>query len=312
MQYRVLGKANIKVSSLSFGASALGGVFRPVVESEAVAAVHAALDLGINYFDVAPAYGGTLAEAVLGRALAGIPRRRYFLSTKVGKHTNLGKYGDDILDYSRQRIRLSLDESARRLGVEYFDLVHLHDFEYQHRRHAEWALSEGLAALHELKREGRIGAVGCGIYPMDLWHRLIADCDIDAGLVHNHHCLNDVRLLELLPMADRRNIGLINAAPFASGLLTEHGPADWHPAPAAVRAVFQAAAVFCQAQGTSLSKLALQFASQNPAIPTTMFSSASVEMVRANVAWHEEPLDAAMASEVRKLLAPVSGRDWSY
>ena len=105
MRYSILGKTGLKVSRLSFGASALGGVFHPVHETEAIAAVHAALDCGINYFDVAPAYGGTLSETVLGKALRGISRDRYFLSTKVGKYTQPGSYGEDTLDYSRKRIR---------------------------------------------------------------------------------------------------------------------------------------------------------------------------------------------------------------
>ena len=157
--------------------------------------------------------------------------------------------------------------------------MHLHDIEYQHRQHTEWALNEGLATLHALKREGRIGAVSCGIYPMDLWHRIVRDCDIDAALVHNHYCLNDVRLLELLPRAREKNIGVINGSPFGSGLLTDRGPANWHPASPADRAVFRHAAEFCRRQGTSISKLALQFASQHPEIPTTLFSSANPETV---------------------------------
>jgi len=64
MQYNVLGKMGLNISRLSFGASSLGAVFHPVDESEAIKAVHAALDCGINYFDVAPAYGGTLSETV--------------------------------------------------------------------------------------------------------------------------------------------------------------------------------------------------------------------------------------------------------
>ena len=64
-----------------------------------------------------------------------------YLSTKVGKYTKPGSYGEDTLDYSRTRIRASLDESAARLGVDYFDLIHIHDIEYQDRRHTEWALS---------------------------------------------------------------------------------------------------------------------------------------------------------------------------
>ena len=157
MRYEALGRTGLKVSRLSFGASGLGSVFRPVDESEGIGAVHEALDLGINYFDVAPAYGGTVAETVLGKALKGVPRDRYYLSTKAGKFTDPEHYGRDELNYSRGRIRDSVAQSMKRLGVDYFDIVHLHDFEYQRRAYTEWALDEGMNALHELKREGRSG-----------------------------------------------------------------------------------------------------------------------------------------------------------
>jgi aryl-alcohol dehydrogenase-like predicted oxidoreductase len=313
MEYRVLGKTGLKVSRLSFGASSLGGVFHAVDEKDAIAAVHAALDAGINYFDVAPAYGGTRSETVLGKALRGIARDKYFLSTKVGKYTDPDKYGDDVLDYSEKRIRASLEESAARLGTDYFDIIHLHDFEYQGRAHTEWALSEGLATLHALKKEGAIGAVSAGIYPMDLWHRVFRDYEVDAALVHNHYCLNDTRLLELLPMAREKNIGVINGSPFASGLLTDRGPADWHPAGAAERAVFRKAAEFTRARGMSISQVAFQFSSQHAEIPTTtLFSTANPETVKRNVGWHEEPLDWALAAEVGEILAPVLNCEWKY
>jgi len=312
MQYALLGRTGLKVSRLSFGASSLGGVFRTVDEPEAIRAVHAALDAGINYFDVAPAYGATVSETVLGKALRGIPRDRYYLSTKVGKYTNPGQYGDDRLDYSRARIRASLDESAARLGTAYFDLLHIHDIEYQGRRHTEWALTEGLETVRELKREGRIGAVSFGIYPVDLWKRILADYDVDAALIHNPDCLNDELLLDLLPIARRTNVGIINGSPFGSGLLTDRGPADWHPASADDRAIFRRAAELCRQQGTPIGKLALQFSSQHPEIPTTLFSSASVDSVRRNVQWHEEPCDAAFVKEVRAILAPVMNKQWAY
>jgi Aldo/keto reductase family len=96
-------------------------VFRPVDESEGIRAVHVALDMGINYFDVAPAYGGTVAETVLGKALRGIPRDRYYLSTKAGKFTDPDHYGSDELNYSRARILESVAASMRRLGVVFFE-----------------------------------------------------------------------------------------------------------------------------------------------------------------------------------------------
>ena len=310
MKTRLLGRTGLQVSTLSFGASSLGGVFHAVDETDAIRAVHTALDLGINYFDVAPAYGGTRSETVLGKALHGIPRDRYFLSTKIGKYTNPEKYGDDTLDYSRERTRRSIEESAARLGTDYFDIIHIHDIEYEDRRHTEWALDEGFDAVSELKQEGRIGAVSFGIYPMDLWHHILTTLPVDVGLVHNHYSLHDTRLLELLPLALEKGIGLINASPFGSGLLTDRGPADWHPANAEQRAIFKQAADHCAAQGTNISKLALQFSSQHPDIPTTMFSSASSDSVKRNVAWAAEPYDPALLAQVRQILKPITHIDW--
>ena len=312
MKYNLLGRTGLKVSSLSYGASALGGVFHAVQESDAIRAVHVALDCGINYFDVAPAYGGTRAESVLGRALKGIPRDKYFLSTKVGKYTSPDGYGADTFNFSEKRIRASLTESAVRLGTDYFDIIHLHDFEYQHRRHVEQALGEGLATLQRLKREGRIGAAGCGVYLMELWRRILRDYEFDVVLTHNHYLLNETSLLELLPLAQAKNTGVINASPFGMGMLTERGPADWHPATAEIRAVFRRAEQFCRSQGTDISKLALQFASQHPAIPTTMFSSTNPASLRRNVEWHEEPYDPALLVQVQQLLQPVFNLQWIF
>jgi L-galactose dehydrogenase len=216
MNTRPLGRTGLQVSTLSFGASSLGGVFHDVDEKEAIRAVQSALDLGINYID----------------------------------------------------------------------------------------------AVSELKQEGRIGAVSFGIYPMDLWQRILTTLPVDAALVHNHYSLHDTRLLDLLPVAKEKGIGLINASPFGSGLLTDRGPADWHPANAEQRAVFKRAADFCAAQGTSISKLALQFSSQHPDIPTTMFSSANAGSVKRNIAWAAEPYDPALVAVVRDILKPVTHIDW--
>ena len=312
MKFNPLGQTGMNVSRLSFGASALGGVYGNVDEAEGIRAVHTALDLGINYFDVAPAYGGTVAETVLGKALKGIPRDRYYLSTKVGKYTTAGGFGQNTFDFSRARIRASLDESARRLGADYFDIIHLHDFEYEQRRHAEWALTEGVATLLELKKEGRIGNVSFGIYPMDLWRRIFRDVPADAAMVHSHYTLNDRSALELLPDATARGIGIINAAPFSAGLLSgREGPA-WHPASDRERRLFREAAAFCQQQGVPINKLAIQFSSQNPAFPTTLFSTTRSESVRHNVAWVDEPYDTGLVAEVERILAPVMNHQWDY
>jgi len=310
MNYNLFGKTGLKISNLSFGASSLGGVFREVDEGEAIKAVHVALELGINFIDVAPAYGATRSETVLGKALKGIPRDQYYLSTKVGKYTAPGSYGDDTFDYSESGIRRSVDESSERIGVEYFEILHIHDIEYNNQEHTEWALDEGVRTLQALKQEGRIGAVSFGFYPIALWKRVINEIEIDACLIHNHYCLNDTQLLELLPTIKDKEIGLISASPFACGLLTQRGAADWHPAGPEERAVFARAATHCAEKGADISRLALQFSCQNPDIPTTMFSSANPESVRRNVECSLEPFDPELLKEVQDILAPVANREW--
>jgi aryl-alcohol dehydrogenase-like predicted oxidoreductase len=176
----------------------------------------------------------------------------------------------------------------------------------------DWALNEGYEAVSELKQQGRVGSIGFGIYPIDLWKKIFASVEIDAALVHNHYCLNDNRLLDLLPLAAAKHIGIVNASPFASALLSGNGFAPWHPASPEDRSVFQQAADYCQSQGASLSKLALQFATSHPEIPTTLFSAADPSMVLRNVQWSEEPLDSALLLEVQRLLGPVRNKDWNY
>src|SRR5437868_1290855 len=112
MNYRKLGKTNLNVSVLGFGASPLGNVFDVADEKEGVRAVHYAIDQEINFFDVSPFYGFTLAEERLGKALEG-KRKDIFLATKCGR------YGLEDFDFSYNRILRSIDESLTRLKTDY-------------------------------------------------------------------------------------------------------------------------------------------------------------------------------------------------
>jgi aryl-alcohol dehydrogenase-like predicted oxidoreductase len=312
MRYSKLGNTGLEVSNISFGASSLGGVFHDINEMHAIEAVQTALQVGINYIDVAPAYGATKAETVLGKALRNIPRSSYFISTKVGKNTAPGGYGVDTFDYSYDAIMRSIDESASRIGVDYFDIIYLHDIEYNNREHTEWALKEGIETLQYLKSIGSIGSVGLGFYPVDLWEQVIDEGIIDVGLTHNIYCLNDTRFLSLLAKAKEKNIGLINASPFASGSLTNRGSPDWHPSTKDQRAIFTKVAEHCSRCGSDISKLAIQFSTQNKDIVSTMFSSANPTAVNQNIQWSNEPVDNKLLQEVLDILAPISNQNWNY
>jgi L-galactose dehydrogenase len=257
MQYNLLGKTGLNVSRLSFGASSLGAIFHPVEESQAIASVDAVLDYGINPFDVAPGYGGTLSETVLGNARRSVARDRYFRSTKVGEYTEPGTYGNNHFDDSRTRTRTSLNESAGRLRVDYFDITHIRDIECHNRKYTEWALTEGYETVHELKLEGRIGTVTCGIYPIDLWKRIFAFLKIVAALIHNHYCLKDTRLIDLLPAATQRGIGLVNGSPSCFRAADLSGRAGMASSKREDRNWFHATTEFCRKRRSSISRLAL-------------------------------------------------------
>lgn len=305
-----LGRTGLEVSRLGLGCSALGGVFGEVTEADAIDTVHAALDAGLNLFDVAPAYAATRSEQLLGKALRGIDRGSYVLSTKAGKTTD--DAGVDHFDYSETAIRRSVGQSLERLGTDRLDVVHLHDFDYRGGSLVDQALTDGFPTLHALKAEGVIGAVGAGIYFMELWQRVLVEVDLDALVLHNHHTLCDVRAFELLPLIEAKGVGVINAAPFASGLLTGSPPPGWHPAPAEARALFAKAATFAREHGTSLPRLALAFSCQEPRLPVTIFSCADRATLERNLRWANEPVDRELVARVQSILEPVMNRQWAY
>src|SRR5947209_11513580 len=126
MRYRELGKTGWKVSVLGYGAAPLGGAFGGIDEKDGIRSVHAALDLGINFIDVSPDGGTARAESVLGKALRGIARERFYLATKVGRYGT----DDKDFDFSAQRVVRSVDESLRRLRVAHIDLIQCQDVEF--------------------------------------------------------------------------------------------------------------------------------------------------------------------------------------
>ncbi len=306
----VLGRSGLTVSRVGLGTSALGGVFGEVRAGLGVATVEAALAAGITLFDTAPAYGATRSEAVLGEALRGVPRSSFEVSTKAGKETDAD--GVDRFDYSEDGLRRSVDASAARLGVEVLDVVHLHDFDVRGDEDVDAALATGFPTLQRLKAEGRIRAVGAGIYRLDVWKRVLSEVDLDVVLLHNHHTLCDVRAYELLPWLEDARVGVLNAAPFASGLLTGADPPPWHPAPAAAVALFREAARLSEAAGVPLARLALSFSAGEPRLPVTIFSCADPEVLRRDLTWLDGDVDRRLVARVQRVLEPVMNRQWTY
>ena len=308
MVYNELGKTGLRVSNLGFGASSLGGVFRHINEDDAIEAVFAALDGGINYIDVSPYYGHYKAETVLGKALRQLRRDRYVLSTKVGRY---GQDGVNTWDYSASRVTQSVYESMERLHVDRIDLILVHDIEFAD---LQQVVDETLPALARLRDEHVVDHVGItDLQPENLkW--VINHSDektVEVVLNFCHYCLNDHLLLDYLDFFEQRGIGVINASPFSMGLLSERGTPDWHPAPDSLKSACARAAAYCEERQYPIDKLAIQYStSQNPRIATTLFSSANPENVCRNIAYVNEPVDEQLVREVQQIIGNQMGVRW--
>ncbi len=301
MIYRTLGKTGLNVSILSFGASSLGGVFRDVAEAEAIRTVHTAVDLGINFIDVSPYYGLTKAECVLGKALREIPRHKYFLATKAGR------YGNSEFDFSAGRVKASVDESLRRMGVDFIDLIQCHDIEFGD---LDQVVNETVPALREVQKAGKVGAVGITGLPLPIFEYVASRVEVDSILSYCRYSLNDTALQEVMPYVESQHLGIISASPLSMGLLTRRGAPSWHPAGPAIKAACARAAEHCAARGSDIAKLALQFSLANPRIHTTLVGSANPANMENSVRWMEEPIDTQLLAEVRDILAPIHNQTW--
>ncbi|MBO1513315.1 aldo/keto reductase [Metabacillus bambusae] len=301
MKYRKLGKTNLEVSTLSYGASSLGSVFRNIDETEGIRTVHTAVDLGINLIDVSPYYGLMKAETVLGKAIKEISREKFILSTKAGR------YGENEFDFSKNRIINSLEESLKRLSTDYIDILLLHDIEFAS---FDQIMEEGIPALQQLKEQGKIRFFGVSGLPLSIFEKVLKQKSLDVILSYCHYSLNDSSLLNILPLLEQKQVGLINASPLSMGLLSQRSVPEWHPASRDIIETCKRAADYCKQQGEELSKLAIQYSVANGKIPTTLVSTANVENIKKNITWANEPIDLELLQEVLTILEPIHNKTW--
>lgn len=301
MQYRPLGSTGLNLSTISLGTAPLGGNYGGFDRAEGIRAVHTALDMGINLIDTAPYYGITRSETALGEALQGIPRDRYYLSTKVGR------YGLDDFDFSPARMHTSIDESLARLQQDYVDILIVHDIEF---RSMEQVVEETIPELRKIQQQGKFRWLGVSGLPLKIYRYVLERTDLDVILSYCHYTLNDNSLAELVPFLKSKNVGIINAAPVSMGLLTQSGPPEWHPASPEIKAACARAAEYCAQHGADLSRLAIQYAVANPAFATTIVGSTVPSQVLDNIKWAQEPIDQALLDEVLKILEPIHNLTW--
>lgn len=305
MQVHPLGRTGLQISCLGFGAAPLGQVYGAQSPQAADRSVHLAIDHGINFFDVSPYYGDTLAETVLGRALQNAPGAR----DKIVLATKCGRYGLDTFDFSAERIIRSAEESLERLQTDRLDLLQAHDIEFGD---PEQIIHETVPALRQLQAQGKVRFIGITGYPPPLLHRLAQAVPVDTVLSYCHYTLLGTLLAdELAPFAAQSGIGLINASPLSMGLLTNAGPPPWHPASAALRQLSRQIALLCQEHGADVAAVGLQFSVGAPGVATTLSGMRTEEEVLANLrAVESKPPDELVAAILGMVAASGVKTTW--
>ena len=296
MQTRPLGSTGLHVPILAFGASSLGAEFRSITLDEALASVHAALDCGLNLIDTSPFYGRGMSEVLLGVALD-IPRDKYLLCTKLGRY-DLGHF-----DFSARRVAESIDVSLHRLRTDHLDIVLCHDIEFVPMQQI---VDETLPALERARQAGKLRFIGFSGYPQKIFQFICDQARVDCVLNYNQYTLQNTRFAdETIPYLKSKGVGVMNAGPFSARLLTDAPLPAWLKEPEEVKVAARQAAELCRSRGSSIAKLALQFAIANPDIATTVAGSANPANVRAWAAWAAEPLDEELVRDVQAIFAPV-------
>ncbi|KRC58395.1 aldo/keto reductase [Agromyces sp. Root81] len=307
-----------RLGPLGYGAASVGNLYREVSDEDAFAALDTAWESGIRYFDTAPHYGLGLSERRLGAFLAAKPRDEFVVSTKVGRVLDPNpdfaggrdlEHGFDVPDETVRRfdpsedgVRRSIDDSLERLGLDRIDVAFLHDPDsYDLDR----GLREGLPALARLRDEGVVGAVGIGTNSADAAARAVAEGDLDLVMIAGRYTLlEQPALAELLPLCERRGVGVVAAAVYNSGLLSTATPGasgryNYGTVPPEVLAHAMRLAEVCREAGVDLPIAAMQYPLRHPAVRSVVVGSARPAEIVENAARAHAAVPDALWARLR-------------
>jgi aryl-alcohol dehydrogenase-like predicted oxidoreductase len=328
MEYRQLGRTDMKVSAISFGAWAIGGTWGPVDDEQSLAALHAAIDAGTNFVDTADVYGDGRSERLVARLRRERPGERVYVATKAGRR--LPK--QTLEGYSRENLNAWVDRSLKNLGTDTVDLLQLHCPHPQ-----VYDRPEVFGVLDELVAAGKIRYYGISVETVDEALRGIAQPNVQTVQI----IFNLLRLKpaeEFFGRAQARRVGILARVPLASGLLTgkltrqSTFAADDHRAFNRNGEAFDRGETFSGVPydlgldvverllplvppGATLAQLALRWILMFEAVSCAIPGAKTVEQARANAAAAElEALPTETMAAVRALydekLRPVVHDSW--
>ena len=213
---RTLGNSDLHLTPIGFGAWAIGGgnwefAWGPQDDNESIAAIHRALDLGVNWIDTAAIYGLGHSEEVVARAVKGYSGTKPYVFTKCSMrwHSDRSIYRS----LKSASVREEVEESLRRLQVETIDLYQIH------WPNPEEEIDEGWGTLARLKEEGKLRWIGVSNFSAAQMERVRVIAPI-TSLQPPYSMLRRAIEQDQLPYAQSHGIGVINYSPMVSGLLT--------------------------------------------------------------------------------------------
>jgi D-threo-aldose 1-dehydrogenase len=310
---RRLGNSAVHVPPLGFGAAAIGNLYQSVPDSDAAAAIEAAVSGGLTYFDTAPHYGFGLSEKRLGAALEelGAAGQACVVSTKVGRllepvderSAKGQRHGfvdaapfEPKFDYSYDAVMRSYDESRKRLGRDRIDILFAHDLgrmthNAEHERHWGSFMAGGYRALRELRDGGAVGAIGLGANEWQVCEQAMQEGDFDLFLLAGRYTLLEQTALDsFLPQCAQRQVSVVVGGPYNSGILAEGSRSgrplyyNYEPAPADVIARVRRLEEVCERFSVPLAAAALQFPLMHPQVAAVIPGLSSAAQVEETVA----------------------------
>ncbi|GAA2753867.1 aldo/keto reductase [Amnibacterium kyonggiense] len=305
MRTTQLGSTGITVTELCFGASPIGslpGLYsHPVDEDRGVATVEAVLRSPIRFIDTSNGYGTAgESERRIGAALRrpGGKPDDVVIASKVDPAP-----GDP--DFSGDRVRRSFEESLERLGLDRLPLLHLHDAE---RIPFEEGVAPGgpLRALVDLKERGLVDAIGVASGPVPLIEQYLATGEFDVVLSHNRYTLLDRSAEAMYRSARERGIGVLNAAPYGGGILSQGPDAvpryAYGQGSAAQVDAARAMAAACARHDVPLGAVALQFSLRSDLVDSTVVGMSSPSRLEETEALAATAVPDELWAELEALL----------
>lgn len=295
---RLLGKNPLQVTTFGLGTAPLANLYNAVSEGDAIATVQTAYQNGVRLFDTAPLYGLGVSEERVGKALRGLPRSSYVISTKVGRVLKADRSGYDF-DYSRNGVLRSLETSLQRLGMDYVDILHIHDPD----NHQHAALETAFPTLAELRSQGVIRAIGAGMNQWQVLEHFARNADFDVFLLAGRYTLLEQTSLAFLKLCQEKGIGIFLGGVYNSGILATGPKPDakynYANAPAPILQKAAAIQAVCARHGVPLNVAALQFACTHPAVTSLVVGAISPAEIETNLRSLQTPIPPALWQELR-------------